>query len=110
MPLAELEPRFLRRNAPGTWATIQAIGDADGVMFLCPVCFQQNAGPVGTHVVLCWRPRVPLTESPGPGRWEFEGTGLADLSLVAGSSSVFLTSPGGCGAHFHVRSGMVTPA
>ena len=80
--------------------------DADGVMFLCPKCWLANAGPVGTHGIICWRPRVPAGVRPGPGRWEFQGTSLDDLTLVAGSSSVRLD--GGCNAHFHVRGGSIT--
>jgi hypothetical protein len=46
--------------------------------------------------------------SPTPGRWDFQGTGLQDLTLVAGSSSVLLT--GGCRAHFFVRDGEIVGA
>lgn len=61
---------------------------------------------IGTHRIICWRPRVPITPSMvGPGRWDFEGTGYDDLSLVAGSSSVQIL--GGCAAHFFVRAGEV---
>jgi hypothetical protein len=55
--------------------------------------------------VLCWRPRVPQTWPPVPGRWEMLGTGLADLTLVASSSSVLLTE--GCRAHFYVQGGQI---
>jgi hypothetical protein len=121
--LADLEPHFLQRRivpchvgAPGCdtvsehtqhedshW--VDAITEADGIGFLCPKCFAQNAGPKGTHHVICWRPRVPADVNPKPGGWEFEGTGYADLSLVAGSSSVLLQ--GGCNAHFMVTRGEI---
>lgn len=83
---------------------------ADAIMFLCPKCFAANGGPVRTHRVICNRPRVPLIEGKyvGPGRWEFEGTGIDDLTLVAGSSSVALI--GGCAAHFFVRKGQIENA
>lgn len=120
MRLIDLEPQFVRREIRGCHVgapdcnTVSEhtdhefhvpceLADADGVLFLCPKCFADNAGPRGTHSVLCWRPRVPAGVSPGPGRWEFEGTGYLDLSLRAGSSSVLLT--GGCAAHFFVQSG-----
>lgn len=105
MKLSDLEATFVQRISDSSWRHDVAFADADGVMFLCPVCFRANGGAVGTHQILCWRPRVPLTTPPGPGRWEFEGTGLDDLSLVAGSSSVRLTS--GCLAHFFVRKGAI---
>jgi hypothetical protein len=128
--LAELSASFVRRELrvekwrrvlgdPATWkpgdpteevegpreyyVTVDTIDEADGVIFLCPKCFQDNGGSAGTHSVLCWRPRVPDGVFPMPGRWEFQGTGLADLSLVAGSSSVLLTD--GCKAHFFVEGG-----
>jgi hypothetical protein len=84
-----------------------ALEQADALMFLCPKCFAENGGPRGTHRVICNRPRVPLREGiyVGPGRWEFQGTGIDDLSLVAGSSSVLLL--GGCNAHFFVRNGAI---
>jgi hypothetical protein len=100
---------FIRRSIEDgheTYRVVDRIEDADGVLFCCPKCFKTNGGPVGTHAVLCWRPRVPADVDPKPGRWEFEGTSLDDLTLVAGSSSVLLTGPG-CGAHFHIRSGVI---
>ena len=122
MRLNELEPHFIRREirpcdgqgdcitvSPHTeheWHIyVDAIADADGVMFLCPKCFLSNGGDIGTHMVICWRPRVSADVSPKPGRWEFEGSGIEDLTLVAGSSSVLLI--GGCAAHFHIRNGAI---
>jgi hypothetical protein len=124
MLLTELEPEFIRREvrpcagygkdpecnvvSPHTeheWWLPCELPSADGVQFLCPVCFVANGGAVGTHSIVCWRPRVPVGVEPGPGRWEFQGTGLADLTLVAGSSSVALR--GGCAAHFHIRDGAI---
>ena len=84
------------------------MAQADGLLFLCPKCFKANKGPVGTHSVLCWKPHVPQTMSPKPGRWNITGTGFHDLSLVAGSSSVKLM--GGCNWHGHVTKGEVTGA
>jgi len=115
--LTDLEPTFLRieQNSPrgervfGETDTMQG---ADGVMFLCPKCFQANAGPVGTHVMICWRPHVPLTFTPQPGRWEFAGTGYGDLTLNAppGLSARSVQIQGGCLAHFHITNGEVTNA
>lgn len=87
---------------------VDALAEADGVLFLCPKCFEANGGEVGTHSVICWRPRVPPDVCPRPGRWEFHGTGLGDLTLVAGSSSVLLQA--GCAAHFCVRAGAIVGA
>jgi len=110
--LTDLEPTFLRRkpnDADGHEINqyVDLIDDADGVAFLCPTCFVANGGPVGTHQILCWRPRVPPEIVPRPGRWEMLGSCYDDLTLFAGSSSVLLTS--GCRAHFFVRAGQIIP-
>jgi hypothetical protein len=97
--LTDLEPQFLKITSPTTYHHVETIAEADGIMFLCPKCF-------ATHSILCWRPRVDASHRPGPGRWEFEGASYNDLTLVAGSSSVFLTGDG-CKAHFFVRNGEI---
>lgn len=109
MKLTDLEAVFWRIEKPlpgaelGHRREVDHIGQADGIFFLCPKCFAANGGPVGTHGIVCWRPHVPLSEPPKPGRWEFVGTGLADLTLQASSSSIQLQD--GCNAHFHVKNG-----
>ena len=123
MKLLELEPQFRRREirpccvgAPGCnvvsehtqheWhVAVDGIAEADGIDFLCPKCFAANGGNVGTHHVICWRPRVPADVCPKPGRWEFGGTGYGDLTLTAGSSSILLM--GGCCAHFWITNGEI---
>jgi hypothetical protein len=92
MKLSELEPTFLVIVDEKTMRHTDDIQGADGVMFLCPKCYGHNAGPVGTHQVLCWQPHVPQSRDPKPGRWRLVGTGYADLTLVAGSSSILLMS------------------
>lgn len=111
MRFLDLEPVFLkitdeRHFHHGDDVTIE---NCDGVQFLCPTCFKNNSGPVGTHSIICWKPHVPQTFSPTPGRWGMRGTGLGDLTLFGSnsSSSVYLTGPG-CGSHFHVTDGNVT--
>lgn len=105
MKLADLDPDFIRITKPDSYTRVAAIEQAQGVMFLCPTCFQKNGGDVGTHWILCWfvGRGVPDTESPGPGRWTTQGTNFENLTL---NPSVLL--PGeGCGAHFFVRDGMI---
>jgi hypothetical protein len=104
MKLTALDPRFVKIEGECSWRTDATISDCDGLIFLCPVCFRKNRGPVGTHSIICWKPHVPLSRSPGPGRWNILGTSIDDVTLQAGSSSIHLTGPG-CGAHFHIRSG-----
>lgn len=86
----------------------EELSRADGVMFLCPKCFEKNKGNKGTHSVICWFVgKVPDALDPKPGRWNPQGAGLDDLTFVPpGSTSVLLTS--GCGWHGHVVNGDVT--
>lgn len=105
MKLTELQPQFLKREDDTHFQAVDSIVEANGIVFLCPKCFVQNKGPVGTHSVICWNPSVPQTTHPIPGRWNLVGTGFADLSLVAESSSILLTS--GCKWHGFVRGGLV---
>lgn len=106
MKLTELDPHFLKILSEREYQCADvSLAEADGVQFLCPVCFAKNGGPVGTHSVICWRPHVPPDVNPKPGRWEFSGTGYNDLTLTAGSSSILLTS--GCKAHFFITNGEI---
>lgn len=116
--LRELEPQFIVRRVdreanPNVdqehWVHVDELEQADGVMFLCPKCFAENGGAVGTHVIVCWfEDRVPASVTPSPGRWNPRGTGYDDLSFVPGrgSSSVRLT--GGCRWHGFVENGSVS--
>jgi hypothetical protein len=110
--LTELEPQFLKiTHLEGDRWTCRmdaSFEDCDGLEFLCPKCWAANNGPIGTHRVICWKPTVPATISPGPGRWAHTGSGFGDISLVAGSSSVQLI--GGCNWHGYVQGGEVRDA
>ena len=106
MRLAELNPRFLKVVTDKEFHRIDTVAEADGILFLCPVCFQKNGGSVGTHSVICWSPKIGQNVPPTPGRWNLVGSGYDDLTLVAGSSSVALTGDG-CKAHFFIRNGEI---
>ena len=117
MKLAELEPKFLKKDKfdpeyPSDWnrgssVNVDAPADADFMTFLCPVCFLKNDGPQGTHRVVIEKPHVPVTV-PGDGRWNLVGTGANDLTLKGVTSdSVLIPSPPGCGAHFFIIDGEV---
>lgn len=105
MKLIGLEPRALKIVDEKLWQDCP-FEEADGVQFLCPKCFRINGGRVGTHQVLCWKPHVPQTVNPVPGRWSWVGTSFENLTLVAASSSVRLTA--GCMWHGHITNGEVT--
>lgn len=123
LTLEDLEAKLIKRTPRG-WRYLH--GDklvygrgrwkADGVTFLCPLCFRNNGGPVGTHIIICWFQHIPLKDkkagrdiSPGPGRWNPSGETLADLTFIPpGSTSVRLL--GGCNAHFFVERGRIKNA
>jgi hypothetical protein len=122
MKLVDLDPWFIRLETrpckPGPNCSVVSphtkhdyqiktdFAHAEGILFLCPKCFIENKGVAGTHSVICWRPCVPDHVEPKPGRWEFQGTGFSDLTLVAHQSSVHLTGEG-CGAHFRMEKGEI---
>ena len=103
MRLSELNPQFLKAESKTTFRRDGDIKSADGVMFLCPKCY--NGTSVGVHSVICWQPTVSPEMQPSPGRWLIMGDSIDNLSLVAGSSSVKLS--GGCDAHFFIRNGEI---
>lgn len=106
MKLSELNTRFLKIEDEHTYAMIDDIKKADGISFLCPLCYKNNGNSsIGVHSMICWQPHVPQTFHPNPGRWNFQGTGLGDLTLVNGSSSILIQ--GGCKAHFWIRNGEI---
>ena len=109
----KLEPfaTFLRIKSfdPKIYEPVSSLSEAQGVKFLCPLCFEKNGGEVGTHCVICWfnDRNVPAGFEPGPGRWNPAGNGLHDLTFVGpGQGSVQLL--GGCGWHGHVTNGEAT--
>lgn len=112
MRLVDLDPEFLVFERDGErkfFRTVDTIAQAQGIKFLCPKCFAQNGGPAGTHSVICWsRSRgTPDDVEPLPGRWTFEGSGFADLTLngdpPGGARSVALG--GGCDWHGFITNG-----
>lgn len=114
--LTDLEPQFIRyeKREDGRQIShfVDNLAQAQGIMFLCPKCFEANHGRVGTHQVICWSRSkgVPDSVQPGPGRWTLLGTDYTNLTLGAEpnqSRSVLLTGKG-CGWHGFVTNGLVT--
>ncbi len=110
MRLTDLEPQFVRSwvasASPGWkrgWSRVDRFEMADGVMFLCPVCFERD----DAHQILCWTPEAPDDLPPGPGRWRMSGTGYDDLSLSGPGGTSSIMVPGGCRAHFYVHAGEI---
>lgn len=85
---------------------VPTLAEAQGVMFLCPMCYARNGGAVGTHTIICWFADrgVPDSQTPGPGRWEPAGTGIDDLTFV-GPAAASVGLMGGCQWHGFVHDG-----
>jgi hypothetical protein len=109
MKLLELEPNFIKRSGERGFIETPTLSEADGILFLCPVCFLKHKGDVGTHSIICWfRGKVPDDLNPGPGRWTPSGTDFSNLSFVPGQP------PKACSvleddghAHFHITNGEI---
>jgi len=90
---------------------VDRIEDAQGIRFLCPVCFAANGGAAGTHGIICWSSSrgVPDDAKPGPGRWTLLGTGYNDLTLgeEPGKSRSVALLGDGCKWHGFVTNGEV---
>ncbi len=85
MRLAGLEPTFVVEATTTGFLprTTCGLPEAQGLLFLCPLCWKRNGGPVGTHSILVWFAdrNVPAECEPKP-RWTATGTGLHDLTLA----------------------------
>lgn len=107
MRLRDLDAEFIRTTGEKSFRRVDMLAEAEGVMFLCPLCFKTNGGPVGTHRVICWTPAVGPERQPRPGRWSLHGTSIDDLTLngsvPGGARSVLLTD--GCGWHGFITNG-----
>lgn len=97
--------------------TVVTVPEADQLTFLCPACFEKNAGPKGTHgVIVTFAGRnVPddagSIDSDGkPSRWNVSGTSLDNLVLTP---SILLDSKRkadeGCHWHGFVGSSDIAP-
>lgn len=121
MKLRDLEARLVRYESrpDGEYQIdVASLSEAQGVVFLCPLCYQHNDGSVGTHGVAVTFTDRGVTDAQGshgtngnPTRWKVEGgTTLDDLTL---SPSILLEggphgAPDGCGWHGFVRNGEAT--
>ena len=107
MPYRRLHSQFLHMDFDSELYDYRGeitLAECDGIKFVCPKCADKDG-----HQIILWKPHVPITAKwEGPGRWEMVGSGVDDITLVAGTSSVQLLT--GCQAHFFINGGVVTPA
>lgn len=103
MRLVNLQPKFLiieRSNA--SRIETDTFEQAQGVLFLCPKCFVRSGA--AAHSVVCWFDgrAVPDGEIPEGKRWNVDGSGYGDLTLVE-----HIVLAGGCRWAGKIRRGVI---
>ena len=98
-------PTVIERKALTYLLEVESLAAAQGIRFLCPKCFRDNGGAVGTHGVnVAFKDRgVPHNAYTGLPRWNVSGSGYADLSITP---SVLVVV--GCGWHGYITNGEVS--
>lgn len=88
---------------------VDSLVQAQGIWFLCPLCFTKNNGPVGTHMIDVTFAGRGVPDDHGshgdggaPARWQVSGTGFEDLTTTP---SILLI--GGCNWHGFITQGMI---
>ena len=109
MRLTELEPEFIAYRDDCV-LTGKTFAEAQGIWFLCPLCFQKLGGSVGCHSVDVSFDGCGVLPQQGthnkegkPVRWQVSGTGIHDLTT---KPSIQLE--GGCNWHGWITNGEVT--
>lgn len=96
---------------------VDTVTEADQVSFLCPLCFANNKGDVGTHGVMVTFAGRNVPDCAGsrnadgkPTRWEASGTNINDLVLTPSILLNASQSPEqGCHWHGFVGSSGIPP-
>lgn len=104
--LIELEAEFIIYTGEQKMRRVDTLEAAQGLLFLCPLCYTNNNGPVRTHSVIISFAGRGVPDDQGsrnsegkPSRWNvIGGTGINDLQL---SPSIHLKGEG-CGWHGHI--------
>lgn len=86
---------------------VDTLAEAQGILFLCPLCYAKNGGAKGTHLCQVTFSGRGVLDHQGchgtdnkPTRWEVAGgTGLADLVCTPSIQLI-----GGCNWHGFVGS------
>lgn len=92
MRLSILEPQFVKHTLGDNKKIdihVHTLEESNGIFFLCPVCWNKNNGPVGTHgIVVTFHGRnVPdelgsHNKEGQPTRWNVSGNSYENLTLT----------------------------
>lgn len=113
MKLLELEPQFIKYETTPDGEVIDPRGipleKAQGLWFLCPKCFAENKGPVGTHACETTFHNRGVADHQGshnkegkPTRWNVGGTDFTNLTLTPS-----IQLEGGCNWHGFITNGEI---
>lgn len=97
--LSDLDATFVQHMTDGNFREVAQIGEANGLLFDCPLC--------GKHSVLCWDRTIPPDIPPKPGRWTITGSSLDDVTLNP-SVNLNVRPDSACKWHGWVRNGDAT--
>ncbi len=112
-PLSQLEAEFLKCSleTAGPFvgrdllSRVATLAEADGIMFMCPKCFETNGHQVRVFFRGRGAPdRLGKNSKGVTVRWNASGTGLADLVLTPS-----IQIEGCCGWHGFVGSSGIPP-
>jgi hypothetical protein len=100
-----------RRIAPTFYyIPVATLAEADGIRFVCPLCFKNLGGRAGAHLVRVgfagrsYSDQAAVHNKAGQAvRWEVSGSGFDDLTITPS-----IQIDDGCGWHGHVIDGEVT--
>jgi hypothetical protein len=88
---------------------VDSFSEAQGIVFLCPLCFAKNSGSVGTHWCSVSFAERGVSSDEGthnsegsPVRWNVSGDSFDNLSTTP---SILLQ--GGCNWHGYITNGEV---
>lgn len=127
MKLTELEPQFMRYETrppepesgrdPNDRVRylrhVDSLAEAQGIQFLCPVCWIAHGGPIGTHGIEVSFSNRGVADDEGshnregkPSRWSASGTNYSDLTTLP--SILIDPAPPACaGWHGYITNGEV---
>ncbi len=80
----DLEGVLVKVVSLDKFRAVNTLAEAQGIVFLCPLHYAKNQGPVGTHSFLVWfKDRGVPDDMTPPNRWTVTGgTSLDDLTLA----------------------------
>lgn len=116
MRLSELNPEFKKINGDMSLSSTIDVNEAHCLLMLCPKCFRQNNGEVGTHsLIIYFKDRITpefneekktILKDMYDSRYKWKVSGGSFENFTV-EPSVLLGKGGGCTAHFFITNGEI---